>query len=252
MDARAKRGHDELFAMRLVLHCSLRSCPRRAAHYAAAAGNCGAVSSQHGSAETRANHRARSVGRDRQVALRGIKQRGRDREVGERRLLADKVGLFRQMGIEHRRFLVEAGECLGDDRLVGRTQVQQLLHQPFDDRGSQASLPQCARCQHCQRTISRGCGRRPAKAYWAILLAIYCMIATDFPSVKSPSTSVGVRPVGLSAKYSGVCGRLWSSRRTRARAESADVGDRADLPGVGRRRESIKLHDRLLTVWRLA
>ena len=30
------------------------------------------------------------------------------------------------------------------------------------------------------------------------------MIATDSQSLKSPSTSVGVRPVGFSARYSGL------------------------------------------------
>src|SRR2546430_4764089 len=53
-----------------------------------------------------------------------------DREIRQRDVLAGHIGLLAEMGFEHGRFAVEAFDGLGDLGLVGRAEIENLLHHP--------------------------------------------------------------------------------------------------------------------------
>ena len=70
----------------------------------------------------------------------------------------------------------------------------------WNSSGSQPSLLKCASCQLCQRAMSAWARASFGQSEFGFWLAMYCMIAVDSHSLKSPSTSAGVRPVGLIAR----------------------------------------------------
>src|SRR5579883_2021031 len=129
-----------------------------------------------------------------------MEQRRRNGEVGDGQRVVDQVFVLAQMCVEHFGFFVEAFDRLGNSGLIRRAEIDEFLHQVLESQGPAGlrapmreypSLP--ARDIGAAARIIRPQGR-------GCLLAIYCMIAQDSQSVKSPSTKVGVRPVGLSAR----------------------------------------------------
>src|ERR1051325_10356714 len=74
------------------------------------------------------------VGRERQIGALGMEQRRCDREVRERHVAANQVGLPAEVGFEHRHVAVEAFESLGDRGLVGRAEVEELLYQAIEEQ----------------------------------------------------------------------------------------------------------------------
>src|SRR5262249_8834762 len=94
----------------------------------------------------------------------------------------------------------------------------------------------CVESQNCQRvTSARTCSSRGSRPVSGFLDVRYCMMALDSVSTKSPSTSGGTAPFGLSAKYSGVlCSPLakssffsssWSPSTAAVRRTRRTLGD---------------------------
>lgn len=71
------------------------------------------------------------------------------------------------------------------------------------------------------------------------------MMALDSHSLNSSSTSTGVRPVGLSARYSGARG-LVTSTNSNSSGSLRWAATARTFQVFGEGRKSIQLHDRLL------